>query len=77
MTAAEATWLAERIGRDGRMTPNERALLMFLKTESPSIDPALRALVEKAAVAGLSRIGGREAGPMPASLWRDAVANAS
>jgi len=51
VTAAEATWLAERIGRDGKMSPNERALLAFLKTESPSIDPALRALVEKAVVA--------------------------
>ena len=51
VTAAEATWLAERIGRDGKMSPNERALIMFLKTERPSIDPALRALVEKAVVA--------------------------
>jgi hypothetical protein len=51
VTAAEAAWLSERIGRDGKMTPNECALLMFLKTESPSIDPALRALVEMAAVA--------------------------
>jgi len=51
VTAAEATWLAERIGRDGKTTANERALLAFLKTESPSIDPALRALVERAAVA--------------------------
>jgi hypothetical protein len=51
VTAAEATWLAERIGRDGKMSPNERALLAFLKTESPSIDPALRALVETAVVA--------------------------
>ena len=49
---AEAAWLAERIGRgDGKMTPNERALLLFLKTESPSIDPALRALVDTAALA--------------------------
>ena len=51
VTAAEATWLAERIARDGKMSPNERALLAFLKTESPSIDPALRALVEMAVVA--------------------------
>ena len=51
VTAAEATWLAERIGRNGKVTPNERALLMFLKTESPAIDPALRTLVEQAAVA--------------------------
>ena len=43
-------WLAERIGRDGKTTPNERALLMFLKTESASIDPALKALLDKAAV---------------------------
>jgi len=51
VTPADARWLAERIGRDGRVTPNERALLMFLKTESPTIDPALRNLVEKSAVA--------------------------
>ena len=51
VTAAEASWLAERIGRDGKMSPNERALLAFLKTESPSIDPALQALVEKVVVA--------------------------
>jgi len=49
VTAVEAGWLAERIGRDGKMTPNERALLMFLKAESPSIHPRLRELVEKAA----------------------------
>ena len=51
VTAAEATWLAERIGKDGKLTPNERALLAFLKTESPSIDPALQQLVDKATVA--------------------------
>ena len=49
VTVAEATWLAERIGRDGRMTPNEQALLLFLKAESPSLHPALRELVERAA----------------------------
>ena len=47
---ANAAWLAERIGRDGKVTPNERALLMFLKAESPAIDPALRVLVDKAAL---------------------------
>ena len=51
VTLAEATWLAQRIGRDGRLTPNERALLMFLKAESPSIHPSLQALVDKAAAA--------------------------
>ena len=51
VTLAEASWLAHRLGRDGRLTPNERALLMFLKAESPSIHPSLQALVDKAAAA--------------------------
>ena len=51
VTTAEADWLAERIGGDATMTLNERALLTFLRTESPAIDPALRALVDKAAMA--------------------------
>jgi hypothetical protein len=51
VTPVEANWLAQRIGRDGRLTPNERALLAFLKAESPSIHPSLQALVDKAAAA--------------------------
>jgi len=51
VTLAEASWLAQRMGRDGRLTPNERALLMFLKAESPSIHPSFQALVDKAAAA--------------------------
>jgi hypothetical protein len=51
VTLPEADWLTERIGRDGRLTPNERALLMFLKAESPSIHPNLQALVDKVAAA--------------------------
>jgi hypothetical protein len=51
VTVAEATWLAERIGRDGQLTPNEQALLMFLKADSASIHPALRDLVKRAAAA--------------------------
>jgi hypothetical protein len=51
ITAVEADWLAGRIGRDGRLTPNEQALLAFLKAESPSIDPSLQKLVDKAAFA--------------------------
>jgi hypothetical protein len=51
LTSIEAGWLAERIGRDGTLSPNERALLMFLKAESPSIHPNLQALVDKAAAA--------------------------
>jgi hypothetical protein len=51
VTMAEAGWLAERIGKDGKLTPNERALLMFFKAESPSIDPALQQLVDRATAA--------------------------
>ena len=51
VTVAEATWLAEQIGRDGRVTPNEQALLMFLKADSGSLHPALRDLVERASAA--------------------------
>jgi hypothetical protein len=39
VTVAEAAWLAERIGRDGRLTPNEQALLMFLKSRQ-RVDPS-------------------------------------
>jgi hypothetical protein len=51
VSTAEATWLAQRIGRDGRITPNEQALLLFLKADSGSIHPVLRDLVERASVA--------------------------
>jgi hypothetical protein len=50
ITPAQVTWLAERIGRDDRLTPNERSLLMFLRAESPSIDPLLRDLMQRAAM---------------------------
>jgi len=48
VTPAEAEWLAGRFGRDGELTPNEMALLIFLKSECPAIHPALQALVDKA-----------------------------
>jgi hypothetical protein len=51
VTAAEASWLAARIGRDGTLTPNERALLAFLKAESPSLHPDLHDLVANATAA--------------------------
>jgi hypothetical protein len=51
VTMAEADWLVAHIGRGGRLTPNERALLMFLKAESPSIHPNMQALVDKVAAA--------------------------
>ncbi|MBI1212678.1 MAG: hypothetical protein GC190_14530 [Alphaproteobacteria bacterium] len=46
--ADEARWLAERIMRDGSIDENERALLAFLKKESPSIDVTLQPLMQRA-----------------------------
>jgi hypothetical protein len=46
--ADEAKWLAERILRDGTIDENERALLTFLKQESPSVDPALEPAMKRA-----------------------------
>jgi hypothetical protein len=45
----EARWLAERIGKDGRLQENELALVKFIKETSPSIHPELRPLFEKVA----------------------------
>ena len=44
----EAIWLAERIGADGALKDNERALLKYIKDNSPNIDPALAPAFEKA-----------------------------
>jgi hypothetical protein len=51
VTVAEAGWLADRMRRDGQLTPNERALLVFLRSESPSVDPVLQPLIEMADMA--------------------------
>lgn len=45
----EARWLAERIGKDGRLQENELALVRFIKQTSPSIHPELKPLLEKVA----------------------------
>lgn len=47
ITEGEATWLAERISRDGRLSPTELALIGFLRKESPPLHPALSALVAR------------------------------
>ena len=47
ITNGEATWLCERIGRDGQVTPNEKALLACLKEASPKIAPELQPLLDK------------------------------
>lgn len=49
VTSTEIHWLAERIGRDGLIHDNERALLKFLSEESPDIHPSLRTLLDTAA----------------------------
>ncbi len=46
---SEAKWLAERIGRDGVLHDNERALLDFIRRESPSIHPDLQPLLDRVA----------------------------
>jgi len=45
----EADWLATRIGRDGIFHENEKALISFIKEESPDIHPSLKALVDRVA----------------------------
>jgi hypothetical protein len=49
VTADEAEWLARRIGRDGALTANEKALLRFIRDESPAVHPSLQSLIGKAA----------------------------
>lgn len=51
ITEAEAGWLCERIGRGGRLTANEAALVAYLKKESPAMHPDLQAAVKRLAEA--------------------------
>ena len=46
----EAIWLSARIMRDGTLHENERALLAFIKQNSPSIHPKLDEVMAKAGV---------------------------
>ena len=41
ITGGEASWLIERLNRDGQLCDNERALLRFLKEESPEVHASL------------------------------------
>ena len=45
----EADWIAQRIGRDGVLHDNEKALLRFIKDESPDIHPSLLPLIDAVA----------------------------
>jgi len=49
VTADEAEWLAGRMGRDGVLHDNEKALLRFIRDEAPSVHPSLKSLIAKAA----------------------------
>jgi hypothetical protein len=49
ITEDEASWLSDRIGSDGTIHDAEKALLMFIKTESPNIHPGLKPLIDKVA----------------------------
>ncbi len=49
MTREEVSWLVERIGVNGLLNDNEKALVQFLKTKSKNIDKALKPLIELAA----------------------------
>ncbi|MEO0400641.1 MAG: hypothetical protein AAF224_14620 [Pseudomonadota bacterium] len=49
VTAREADWLADRIGRDGRVDDVERALIAYMKDLEADLPPKLQALVGDAA----------------------------
>ena len=49
---SEAAWLLAQIKKDGILHDNERALLAFIKENSPSIHSSLDALFEEAGLAG-------------------------
>ncbi|MEO0328699.1 MAG: hypothetical protein AAF217_08895 [Pseudomonadota bacterium] len=46
---SEAFWLVERIGRDGVIHENEKALIRYLNQESPSLHSLLQPLINKVA----------------------------
>ena len=47
--ATESHWLVDRIGRDGVLHENEKALISYLKEESPSLHSSLQPLLDKVA----------------------------
>lgn len=48
VTADEANWIKTRISGDGSFDPAEKALVAFLKQESPQLDDAIDPLVDEA-----------------------------
>ncbi len=51
VSACEATWLVDRLGRDGVLTANEQALVAFIKTEHPTLHAGLQDLIDRIPVA--------------------------
>ncbi|HVZ04517.1 hypothetical protein [Hyphomicrobium sp.] len=51
ITAPEASWLVSRLGREGRLSASETALVSYLGHESPKIHPVLTQAVAKFAPA--------------------------
>ena len=49
ISAYEAKWLVDRINRNGKLSDAERAVLTFIKHESPEIHPALKPLLDQVA----------------------------
>jgi hypothetical protein len=47
--ADEAGWIARRMGRDGLLHENEKALLRFIRDESPDVHPSLAPLIDQVA----------------------------
>lgn len=47
VTSHEANWLAARIGRDGALHDNEKAILRFIRDECPELHPGLEDLLTK------------------------------
>ncbi|MFN4142068.1 hypothetical protein [Aestuariivirga sp.] len=49
VTDDEARWLAGRLLRNGKLDGTERALVAFIRSEQPSLHPALQAVFDRAA----------------------------
>ena len=49
ITRDEAEWLAKRINGDGQMGANERALVKFLRAESPALHPEFQKILANVA----------------------------
>lgn len=47
ITESEASWLVNRLARDGRLSPSETALVAYLKQECPKIHPVLIEAVDR------------------------------